>query len=471
MAVSPTEFQPFQSCADVDGFFREGRSYFSELFVEKFPINSIYYGRLDTQSWPVNTSPTQTGFRFQRGYYDPTLPYQEVVSQRCEQNQCESNFETIIHPGTDSYTWTLMMKDMRTQFYCISDWLNRLFPMEEIQHIMKTNIIITNNVHEEFGRANFVGASGHKWAGVASDSSLVSCAPIKDDMWIMKTYQGVGEIGYDTRYIYVNLPADQLKNISLLALDNLDDALIDLQRESDAYRLDVSEMAGRPLLEIIVPDSRVLRNIWQYAKQSGGWWEAQTDFSDNMLKFSLGIERVIGNYAFCFDVNGLHYNVDWAYNAGLGAFSSSDVDTWPRLVRVLPYKVVPAELGCKYIVNPEFNRTDFAITVAWVNNALTKWVAPNFTGYGEAQAFPQNYAGEWEWKNPDWECNIKRNQGFFWNQFKMSMQIKDPTIMHSFLHRLNNSRLLPGACCDLNSYEAPPSPIDCYNCEVLGQSE
>ena len=452
------------SCEDLDQLFREGREYFNEIYVKKMAVNSVFYSRIDTQTWPMNTAPEQRGFRFGRGWYDPCGAWRSVESGRCTQNSCETNEEVIAHPGTESYTWTLFKKDMRTQWYCVTDWIHRLYPIEEISHIEATNANISKNVHEEFARAHFVGGSGYRWLGTVDATTSVSCDEMDSEGWRLETYSGEGEGSYNACYVYVKLPATELGNISQLSLDQLDDALISLQREDDAFRLDLAEAAGRPLLDIIIPDTRIGRNLWKYAKESGGWWDANTDFDNKQMQFALGIDRTIGNYAFSYDINGLRFNVDSVYNAGLAAFDAAVPATWPRLVRVLPYKPESIELGCKWVQNPDFNYADFAITIAWVPTALTKWVSPSFTGAGDAQIPVQNFAGEWEWMRPQWECNVYRDQGFFAARFRMGMQIKDPTIMHSFLHRLPKGKNLIGNCCDLNENYVAPANLDCYTC-------
>ena len=457
----------FSSCQDVDTLFREARTYYNPFFIKKMAINSIYYGRLETETWPLNTLPTMKAFRFGRGWYNPDQPWQEVQSGRCVQNADDFQFETIAHPGTESYTFSLFTKAMRTDWYQLTDFMYRLFPQEEMDHIMATNVNITKNVHEEFARSNWIGGAGHKWCPISNGQSLVSCVAEDDQMFIVQPFEGTNEGSFNMGYVYVKLPASQLGNIGLLSLDTLDDVLINLQREDDAYRLDVSEAAGRPLLEVIVPDARVLRQLWQYAKQSGGWWESVSDFDDKQLQYSLGIDRVIGNYAFCNDINGVRLTVDWTYNASLPTFNTNDPSTWPRLVRVLPYYPVTTELGCKYVQNPAYANADFGITNPWVNKAMIKWISPSQSGIGEAQGMTQNYAGDWEWKNPDWECNIKRDQGFFWNQFRMGMQFQDPTLMHSILHRLNTSRLIIPAPCTLAPNYTPQYTPDCYVCSSV----
>lgn len=458
--------EPALSCQDADLLMRESRNFFNDYIVEKMAINSIYYGRIETQEWPTATQPEMTAFRLNRGWYDPTLPWKRVVSGRCEQNSCEADVEKIARPGSEAYTFSQMTKDMKTNWFCLTDLtLYRLFGQKELEHFWDTMAVITANVHEEFTRTNFVANSGHKWATVAADDSLISCEPISDTMWVMREFEG-SDTGFDSRYIYVKIDPANIGNIGLLSIDNLDDALIDLQRTDDAYRLDVSELAGEPMLEIIVPDARVPRKMWEQAKQSNGWWQSVAGFDDRMRQAALGIRRVIGNYAFSYDVNALKYDVDWTYNASLGAFSEDDIDTWPRLVRVLPYYPVASDLGCEWKINQRYNRADFGITTAWVNNQLIKWVPPGSISAGPATAPVQNFAGEWQWLNPEWECNYKRNQGFFWNQFRMAMQVQYPDMLHSFLHRLDNSRLIPGACCDLSTNYYSPAQIDCFSCPV-----
>lgn len=428
-------------------------------------INSIYYGRIETQEWPTATQPEMTAFRLNRGWYDPTLPWKKIVSGRCDQNSCETDWEEIARPGSEQYTFSQMSKDMRTNWICLTDLtLYRLFGQKELQHQWDTLTNITKNVHEEAARSNWVAGSGHKWATVASDASLISCDALSDTMWYIRNYEGTDETGPDVTYVYVKIAPANIANIGLLALDNLDDALIDLQRNDDSYRLDVSQFAGTPLLEIIVPDPRIQRQLYSQAKQSDGYWQSNAGFDDKLMQYALGIDRVIGNYAFSTDINGLRYDVDWTYNASLGAFDPDDIDTWPRLKRVLPYYPVISDLGCNWIVNPRFNRADFGITTAWINNQIIKWVPPGTISAGPATAPVQNFAGQWNWENPPWECNIKHNQGFFWTQFNMAFQVQDPTMVHSFLHRLDNSRIIPGACCDLNTNYYSPSPLDCFSC-------
>lgn len=463
------EYLQFNSEQQADEFFRESRVFFNEEIVEKLPQLSIYYGAESQENWPENSLPTQQGFRFGRGFYDTDLPWQQVDSGRCVGNSCESNFERIAHPGTEPYQWSLFSREMKTDWYCLTDIAKyRLFPLEEVEHIVKNNAIITASVHEEFTRTNWVAASKYKWVPMASDTSLVSCEDLEEDGFALLDANG-GTTGQPSmKYVYVKKAVADLANIALPSLDVLDELLIRLQANDDAYRLDISEQAGKNLLQVILPDPRVGRTLWRQAKATQGNWDSMAGFDDKQEQYRMGIRRIIGDYAFCYDITAPHFNVDTAYNSTLATFDADDITTWPRLVRIPALIPVKKDLGCAWEENPVYYRADFAFIVPWVQKAMRKWIQTGNITVGEAQGMDQNFAGTWTWLNPPWPNNLKRNQGFFWNQFTMSMQILDPTLMNTILVRLNKSLNLNPACCDLSTYVASPDTLDCFNCEVEG---
>jgi hypothetical protein len=257
-----------------------------------------------------------------------------------------------------------------------------------------------------------------------------------------------------------------LNKIAYLSLDMLDDALIDLQNEDDAFRLDIAEQTGMQLLDIVIPDPRVGRALYFQAKRNNGYWDANTDFDARLSSLKLGVNRVIGDYAFGYDINAARFNK--APDQPAGPFSAGDPTTWAKLIRVPRYVKIVQENGCSYIPNKDYQNADFAISVAMVNKAMVKWTMPSSTGYGQAQMQTQNYAGDWEWKNPDWECNRWRKMGFYQGQFRLAAQVKDPTLIHVFLHRLPKTKNLYGSCCALNDYNPTSESLDCYSCEGVG---
>jgi hypothetical protein len=460
----------FGSCEEVDTFFREGREHFNDIYVKKFAQVSAWWSRVTEQAWPLNSGTSQRGFRFGRGFFDPTKPWRKVRSERCETNSCDSAPERIMRPGTDSYTWDLLRKEMETEWFCVEDLMYRLLPVDEVEHIQATLAIITRTVHEEFSRTHFIGAAGHKWGVLVNDDGA-QCTDADDAFFIMNEFpDATDEGGFDSRYIYVKCAASDLSNIATLGLDILDQALVDLGDEEESYRLDLREQ-GIDKLDIIVPDEYTTRQLYFQAKESGGFWNASTpDFDRELSIMRLGINRIIGDYAFGYDKMSLRYNADTAYNGALGAFDANDPTTWPRLVRVPRYVEVAAEIGYKYIPNPDFKRSDFGISVCWTPNALVKWRNPGWTGTGQVQMDDKNYSGEWDWRRPDWECNRKRKQGFFENEYRLGMQIPDPTIMHTFLHRITYTRDYRTSPCPIQTYAAPV-PLDTYVCSGAGNND
>lgn len=461
----------FQACEEVDTYFREGREYFNEEYVKKLAQLSVYFTRVRETTWPINTGTTQRGFRFGRGFFDPTTPWRTVISQRCEANSCDAQPEKIKRPGNSSYFWELQKKEMLTDWICVEDLMYRLLPVDEIMQFERSNAIITRSVHEEFIRTSYIGGAGHKWLALVNENNEY-CDPLDDTAWLMKSHEGTGETGIDSRYIYVKVPATELGNIASLSMDQLDDALINLGDEDEAFRVDLRDM-GIQKMDMIVPDARVARKLFVQAKESNGFWNTQAEFDKTLSDLRLGIPRTIGDYTFSYDNNALRYNADTGYNdastggadgAGLPTFDENDPDTWPRLVRVMRYKLVEDELGYSYVPNAEYRRADFGITVHWMNDVLHKWRNPSWTGTGDVQMESQNYAGDFEWDRPNWECNLWGKQGFFKAQFRLAMQIKDPTVMHAFLHRLDHSKTLTTSPCPIQEY-TPPTEIDTFVCQ------
>lgn len=426
----------------------------------------------------MNSGTTQKGFRFGRGFFDPTRPWKKVISDRCETNSCDTAPEKIIRPATDSYFFDLLRKDLVTDWICVEDLMYRLLPAEEVQQLESSNAIITRSVHEEFGRTTYVGASGHKWGALVNEDNEY-CAPTDDAFFTMGTYNNVGEGGYDSRYVYVKCAFSDLQNIAFLSLDMLDDTLMDLADEDDAYRVDMRD-AGILKLDIIVPAPNVARRMFVQAKKSEGFWNTQAEFDKSLSDLRLGIDRIIGDYAFGYDNNSLRYNEDSAYNGAAGAsLSAFNADVppvwnadgtvtnaggWPRLIRVPRYIEEQGEIGYSYVPNNEYRKADFGLSICWMETAMQKWMNPNNTGYGSVRMEDQNYAGDFEWRRPDWECNRKRKMGFFEAEFRLAMQVKDPTIMHSYLHRLDHSKKLSASACPLQTYTAP-APIETYVCQ------
>lgn len=484
----------FAACEEVDTFFREGREFFNTMFVKKLAQVSTYFTRLPERTWPLNTGTSQTGFRFGRGFYDPTRPWRAITSGRCELDSCDVKADIIRRPGSEKYSWELIKKEMQTPWFCVEDMMYRLFPITEIEQMVKSQALITRSVHEEIARTTYVGASGHKWTAFVNEDNEY-CEAIDDEAWFLDTYnenqirtaailgvvapQDPAYTGYDSRYIYVkgNWNAtggdvDFLSKIATLSLDTLGSALVDLGDEDEAYRIDLRD-AGILKMDIILPDEKTAYGIFKQAKEANGFWNANTDFDMSFTNLRLGRPRTVGDYAFSYDSNALRYNADTAYNAALVTASAegyleNDPDTWFRLVRVMRYYEVSEELGYSYKPDPDYKRADFGVSIHWMNDVLTKWRNPSWTGTGEVQMQSQNYAGDFNFRRPIWECNPKGKMGYFDAEFRLAMQVADPTLMHSFLHRLDHSQQHTTSPCTVQSY-TPRSAITDYVCQPVAE--
>lgn len=458
----------FGACEDVDTYFREGREFFNETYVKKLAQVSAWFTRVPTGTWPMHTGTSQRGFRFGRGFFDPAKPWRKVKSERCNSNSCEEAPEIIRRPGNDSYTWDLLRKELETEWICVEDLMYRLLPQEEIMQFEASNAIITRAVHEEFARATYIGSAGHKWAALVDENNEY-CGLADDTMWFLGENEGPDEGGFSLQYVYVKAPVADLERIAFLDLDLMDDALVDLGDEDEAYRLDLREN-GIQALDIIVPDPRTARGIFQRSKEANGNTPSNADYDKSLTSLKLGVNRQVGDYVFGYDNNAPRYNADSVYNATLSTFDENNSDTWPRLIRVPRYLEVPAELGYVYIPNKAYRQADFGISVCWVE-AMKKWMNPTSTGVSKVQMKEQNYAGDFEWRRPDWECNRRGKLGFFQAQFRLGMQVKDPTIMHCFLHRMDNTRRFTTSGCPIQDGYVAPAGITNYVCQGVSEDD
>lgn len=457
----------FGSIEALQEFFRDGRPYFNERYVKKLAQLSIYWNRVNTQSWPLNSTTEQVGFRFGRGWYNENQPWRKI-NPECGGDSCENNFETVKMPGTDSYTWDLLRREMITEWFCVENLLYKLFPAAQVLQIEDTNIRISQHVHEEFIRANYLGAADYHWLAFTNEDGEW-CGQAEQNGWYVEQHTGTNESGFNLQYIRVNCDPSDLYKVAFPSLDVFDDILQILQNEDDAYRLDIREATGAPMLDILVPDAKVARKLYFQARESNGYWDSTAGFDRSLSELSLGIRRTIGDYALSYDIDAPRFNVDSTFNANLPAFNTNDPSTWPRLIRVPRYILASAEQGCKYIPNPDFQNADFAITVPWVEKAITKWMMPSATGYGNVQMPAQDYSGAWEFFNPKTESNPWQKFGRFQAQHRIGAQIVDPTLMHPILHRLDKSRKAITSDCPLNEYYAPSAAPDCYVCEGVSE--
>lgn len=459
----------FGSCEDVDTFFREGRIFFNDTYVKKLAQVSTWFSRVPSGTWPMHSGTRQQGFRFGRGFYDPCGPkWRKVVSERCAADSCEDAPYKVRRPGSDTYFWDMLRLELETDWICVEDLIYRLMPQEEMMQFEESNALITRSVHEEYSRSSYIGGSGHKWVALVDENNEF-CGTSDDAAFFVPENEDTdpNQGGFNLCEIRVKVPLANLDTIAFLSYDLLDDALTDLGDEDEAYRVDLRE-AGLKKLDIIVPAPNVARRIFQFERERNGYVNINADYDATLSGLKLGVDRIIGDYAFAYDNDAPRYNSDATFNATLATFDETDPDTWPKLVRVPRWIESPSELGYSYLPNPEYRLADFGISVCWVNDAMKKWNHPQIGGVGSATMASQNYSGDWEWRRPDWECNRRGKMGYFQAQFRIGMQIKDPTVMHTFLHRLDHGKRFVGSTCPINTTYTLPAQISAYVCQGVG---
>lgn len=465
MAVEIPEYVNFQSCADVVEFFRDARPYFNPEILEKNMRNSLYWNRFDTKTWPQNTATEQTAFRLPRGGYDATTPWRQVGAE-CGDDTCGGNLQVIQMPGSEAYNFQLLEKDFTTPQFCIDKWLFKLFPTAQISHMLTNLGRVSIDVNQEFARANVIGLAAYHWLPLATDNGAY-CGEFEQEGWYVEQFDGAGEGGYNLQYIRVNIDPANLGNIALLGLDILDDVLMKLSRQDDAYRLDVAAATGGiKLLDLIVPDAKTARNLQIQAKFNAGNWYSEAGYTNDLKQLQLGVAHTVGNYMITYDSEAPRFNADSAFNATL-TYNPANPATWPRLIRVPSQILVAADgEGCKYDLNPAYDEADFGITMPWVPEPVTIWTSPNPAIAGIAPGQP-GFSMDWEMIRPPFsECNRFDNQVLWQARIRRAAQVDDPQLLHPILHRIDKRRRADGACCEINTTYVPPVDPNCYVCSV-----
>ncbi|NBR71926.1 MAG: hypothetical protein EBT75_07530 [Proteobacteria bacterium] len=126
----------------------------------------------------------------------------------------------------------------------------------------------------------------------------------------------------------------------------------------------------------------------------------------NELLAPLGVQRTYRNYFHLVDPFLPRYN----YDTGTSAW-----------VRVRPYtrattanEANPGLRGVRYDLNPAYLTADYEDSIVFCPTVFTSLVPKPLSGFGSMEFAPQNYRGEFTWRNiPDREKNPDSTVGFF----------------------------------------------------------
>ena len=459
---------PFTSCAQVNNLFIEGQQYLERNLIKlKYKPTNVYYGRMPEGSFPMGSGMTQKGFKLARQAPPDEYAWRKLQQEQCTDNTCDFDPKVLPMNGSDTYEWYPVSMDLRTDWLCLDSFLFREFPEEELAHVELGLQNINQHVNEEFSRSWYLNSCDHKWLGLLPSQAteyndaecekiLCGCDTTVDDtMWAFETFpDGLP----NTSRLRVKMPYNQLYRISALSLGQLDEAIIPLEREGD-YIMDSVQM-----FDAIVPDLKISRQLQRQDDIINRGYRSVGGYDPGMLNPKLGVMTNVGNYAIRRDPYAARYAPAAIADQPVPAnFSDSDIETWALLIRVFPFKQEKKTLGVGHEPNKEYTRAPFSISTFWQPQVGKVEKLADTQGYGTARKEDYRAEGYFHWKNPDWQCNVKRNKGFWMACYRMAWHPRRTDLGHAFLHRLDHRIKLEAVDCDITTKlcDDPVSPYTC----------
>lgn len=461
----------FTDCEQINNMFIQAPEYIvPELLYEKFKPTNAWYGIVDEEEFVSNHGTTHTGKRLSR----MTMPnpadddWRKIEVDVCATNACDFDPKIIQH-GSDSYNWSIVQRDLRTDWYCLDGLQWEYFPEQEMSNIQANLNLMNTQVQEEFIRHRYLAsvAPNNKWLmlGDASDPCATQCLSPQREAWFFETVTESGEPS--PRFIRVGVSVANLSNIALLNNDMLNFALYERQ-----YILNdmgwIQDMSGLyPLyLDSPITSNRLVQSADAAANfivSLGG--NSIPGINGQSINNRLGlIQRTTANFMHKIDPYAMKFYPDTAFNEGLAAFDIADTSTWPRLFRVFPYLKEGATIGIRSILDPAYINAPFTISSIFHPEVGAVQRPRPSRGYGSAvnEAPPD---AQFEWNNPPWQCNVKRSKGFFMGSWRMAWRPKFTEYGYAFLHRTENAiRYADVNACALPSVPYCPSEVLAYCC-------
>lgn len=446
-------------CAEIDTLFIQSEQVVSENMLKNRHVNTnAYVGRIpDGGSFPLRSGTRIKAYRLGRVAIPTDGGWRPVVDEQCQTNACDFAPEVVSH-GSEEYFYSLVGRDMRTDWICIDSMSLRAYPEAELAHLEQGIQDTTRYIFEEFYRSRFILFCDNKivvTVGVDEEDAPID-TELCDDTNI--NYQGFvfeqrenGEM--DERYVRVAVPVADIPNIAALSLDLLDEAQTVLEYSDETY------MENTSLYDVLLPDARISNQLVLDENELMGGAGSQVQGGWDLLELNqaYGTQRVIRNYSFRRDKGAMRFFPDTVFNATLATFDETDPDTWPRFVRVFPYRKVKAsKLGVKDVPNPNYKKAPFGITTMPNKRVMEVMSFPNEVSVGGASKVGGvGWDGTAQWVNPPWECNVKRNKGFWMMCYRLAARPNYTEDGFSFFHRLNPKIRLKAVPC-------PPSLLGDY---------
>lgn len=421
--------------------------------------------------------------------------WQGVEDGYCKTNACDNPAQEILRHGfmTDSYS--LAKTSVKTDWLCLDALIFREMPESELMHFEESMQAASRYVWNEFGRSRYINACGNKVVALVDDADVadgvcdgaprVKCGDDNIDtnafMWARyKNADGTdGEI--NENYVFVKVDPDDIGKIANLSLDMLDVAAEELEQEDDTMPF-LSE--GIALFDVVLGSTRINSQLVRQEDRQTNNAISYGGYNQKDLFSTLGTKNVFRDrYSTRTDNESARFYPDVAYNTALTegegySFDASDPDTWPRFIRVYRYRPEQSASGegVIWVSNKEnYMNAPFTISTILAPGVCSFQDYPNGASIGsaklEGQGLKKNYAGTARWINPDWECNVDRNKGFWKMDFGAAVKPEKAELGYAFFHRVDRKIALFNTLCDIPTQTcfAPASPY-CYE-GMVGDEE
>lgn len=428
------------------------------LIRKKIVAANVYYGKIkDDEAFPLHSGTRIKGFRLGRIGVPDCTGWRPVEDTLCSTNACSFEPDVISH-GHSDYFFSLVQKDLRTDWLCLDSLSLREMPDDEIAHLEDGLQSAARYVHEEFRRSRFLLFGRNKLVTlVAADENgdpSIDSQTCDDSETVNNGYvfevRANGEM--DECHVRVCVLPSKVAFISELTLDQLDYATERLQYEGDD-----TMMNQIGLHDVILPGQRIAN---QLALQENALMDHAVSYRGGSfdlleLRQTFGTERVIRNYSLRSDIHAMRFYVDSVFNSANDIddddFDQNNPNTWPRFQRVFAYiPIKSAVAGIEFKTNPDYLRAQFGIATILTPRVMDVMSFPNTVRVGgAARVGGFGYEGTAQWQNPDWQCNVNRDKGFWKMRFRLAARPQRDEEGYSWFIRLNNKRALRGNDCAL----------------------
>lgn len=439
-------------CEEVDTIFALSEQKVTDnLIKKKMVTRNAYYGKIpDGMKFPLGSGTRIKGYKLGKIGIPNCTGWRPVEDELCSTNACSSDPDVIQH-GHGDYFFSLVQKDLRTDWLCIDSLALREMAEEEVMHLEDGLQSAARYVHEEFRRSRYLLFGRNKIVGlVARDAT--SGLPVEtqstcEDSLLQDSYvfevRDNGEM--DECHIRVKVDPASIDLISELTLDMLDFAEERLEYEDEMFMDDYG------LHDVLLADKRIANklalqedDLMHNSSSSGG-----SNLLD--LRQAYGTQRVIRDYSLRSDIHAMRFYPDAITNATLAPYDENAPETWPRFERVFPYVPVKAAVaGVEFVTNPAYLKAPFGISTILNKRVMSVMSFPNVVGVAGAKKVGGfGYEGTVQWQNPDWQCNVNRDKGFWKMRFRLAAKQNRDEEGYSYFHRIDRRRTMTGNPCPL----------------------